>query len=84
MTTKLSPKSLSSQRILERVPSYQQKQLVHFLGGSGRIKDCSPLWGTWLYSIEMEFGPEPDCGRLGSETTILLTEPEIRGEALNG
>lgn len=84
-TTKLRTHSTSF-KVKSRtvnVPSFQQKQTVHFLGGTGTIKDCSPLLGTWLYAIEMEYGPEPDCGRLGSETTILLTESEIQGETIN-
>jgi hypothetical protein len=83
-TTKLRTHSISSKAksTMVDVPSFQQEQMVHFLGGTGTIKNCRQLLGTWLYAIEMEYGPEPDCGRLGSETTILLTESEIRGEAI--
>jgi hypothetical protein len=84
-TTKLRTHSTSfkTKSTMAAVPSFHQEQMVHFLGGTGTIKDCSPLLGTWLYAIEMEYGPEPNCGRLGPETTILLTESEIQGEAIN-
>jgi hypothetical protein len=84
-TTKLRTHSISckAELTMANVPSFQQEQIVRFLGGTGTIKNFRPFLGTWLYAIEMEYGPEPDCGRLGSETTILLTESEIRGEAIN-
>jgi len=34
--------------------------------------EARPESGTWTYVVEMELGPEPDMGRVGSETMILL------------
>jgi len=41
------------------------------VGGVGTIR-LPPESGTWTYVVEMELGPEPDMGRVGSETMILL------------
>jgi hypothetical protein len=30
-----------------------------------------------MYRVEMELGPEPEMGRIGSETTVLLYESDI-------
>jgi len=46
--------------------------MVCFVGGVGKIRSCRPESGTWTYVVEMELGPEPDMGRVGSETMILL------------
>ncbi|WP_263970519.1 hypothetical protein [Leptolyngbya sp. KIOST-1] len=32
---------------------------------------------TWFYTIEMTSGPEPDFGRVGGETTVLLSEADL-------
>jgi len=32
--------------------------------------EAPPESGTWTYVVEMELGPEPDMGRVGSETMI--------------
>jgi hypothetical protein len=51
---------------------------VQFSGGVGTIKSYQPNSNnTWTYAIEMEMGPEPNFGRVGFETTILLQETEI-------
>lgn len=59
------------------MPKFSKKQRVCFVGGVGTIKNCQPESGTWTYTVEMELGPEPDMGRVGSETTILLYEVDI-------
>ncbi|MBD2311026.1 hypothetical protein H6G20_04910 [Desertifilum sp. FACHB-1129] len=59
-------------------PKYRQNQQVLFLGGKGTIKKCRPDSGLWTYVIEMELGPEPEMGRVGPETTIVLDEPELQ------
>jgi len=51
--------------------------MVRFAGGVGRIKSYSPEKHTWTYAVEMEMGAEPDFGRIGAETTILLHEEDI-------
>ncbi|HEY9860029.1 MAG TPA: hypothetical protein V6D16_11035 [Candidatus Obscuribacterales bacterium] len=60
-------------------PRFHSHQRVCFVGGCGTIKYCQPYAQTWIYAIEMELGPEPEMGRIGAETTILLNESEIQG-----
>lgn len=55
--------------------------MVCFVGGVGIIKSYRPESNKWTYVVEMEMGPKPDCGRLGSETTIILYEDDILGVA---
>lgn len=59
-------------------PKFSRDQVVCFVGGVGTIRSCQPNSGTWTYVVEMELGPEPDMGRVGNETKILLLEPDIR------
>ncbi|HEY9848418.1 MAG TPA: hypothetical protein V6D28_03095 [Leptolyngbyaceae cyanobacterium] len=53
-------------------PRYNHNQTVSFTGGIGKIRNYRPDANTWKYIVEMEMGPLPDFGRIGSETTILL------------
>lgn len=64
------------------IPRFGKKQRVKFVGGIGTIRSWRPESGTWTYAVEMELGPEPDMGRIGSETTIILHEADIH-EVLN-
>lgn len=58
---------------------FSRNQIVYFSGGIGTIKSYLPNSNnTWTYAIEMEMEPEPDFGRVGFETTILLHETEIQ------
>lgn len=59
------------------MPKFSKKQKVGFVGGTGTIKNCLPESGTWTYAVEMELGPEPEMGRVGSETTVLFHETDI-------
>jgi hypothetical protein len=59
-------------------PRFRQGQTVQFVGGSGTIQDYRCESGTWTYLVEMLLGPEPEMGRIGSETTIVLYETDIR------
>lgn len=59
-------------------PKFSQEQMVCFRGGTGKIRSCYLESGTWAYAVEMALGPEPDAGRVGSETTILLYEADIQ------
>lgn len=58
-------------------PGFRLNQQVCFSGGIGIIKNYQSEAQTWAYVIEMELGPEPEIGRLGAETMILLNEAEI-------
>ena len=60
------------------LPRFQQNQLVCFVGGAGIIASLIASTKTWFYRIEMAQGPEPEMGRIGSETTILLDEADIQ------
>lgn len=62
-------------------PQFYPNQTVYFIGGCGIVKNCQPYARTWAYAVEMELGPEPEMGRIGSEATILLIEAEIRSSA---
>lgn len=59
------------------LPKFNRSETVSFLGGIGTIKSFQPTSGTWMYRVEMELGPEPEMGRIGSETTVLLYESDI-------
>lgn len=65
-----------------KTPRFNKNQMVCFVGGVGKIRSCRPESGTWTYVVEMELGPEPDMGRVGSETMILLLEADIH-EVMN-
>lgn len=59
-------------------PKFDLEQMVRFLGGTGTIKSLHPEAKTWTYTVEMSMGLEPDFGRIGAETTIVLDEMEIQ------
>lgn len=58
-------------------PRFSEGQTVKFLGGEGVITRCQPNASSWAYLVEMAMGPEPDMGRVGCETTILLFEVDL-------
>ncbi|KAF3886845.1 MULTISPECIES: hypothetical protein [Nostocales] len=60
-------------------PKFNKYQVVRFVGGVGKILYFQPDSHTWKYAVEMAKGPEPDMGRIGPETTILLHEEDIDG-----
>ena len=60
------------------IPRFSRDEIVRFAGVVGRIKSYQPNLNTWTYTVEMEMGPEPDFGRVGSETTLLLEEADIQ------
>ncbi len=60
------------------LPRFLKSQVVCFVGGVGTVKSYQPDSNTWSYAIEMDMGPEPDFGRVGSETTILLLEADVQ------
>ncbi len=59
------------------VPKFSQNQFVRFIGGEGKVKHFRPTAGSWLYTVEMEMGPEPEMGRVGYETMIVLPETDL-------
>jgi hypothetical protein len=58
-------------------PKFGKGQKAKFIGGLGTIIQCHPNSGNWSYLVEMEMGSEPEMGRIGYETTILLFETDI-------
>lgn len=65
------------QKTIEQ-PKFCKEQQVFFLGGWGIIKNSFLSAGKWLYLVEMELGPEPEMGRIGPETTILLYQTDLQ------
>lgn len=63
---------------LRTIPKFSKDEMVRFAGGMGTIRNYHFNANTWVYVIEMEMGPEPDYGRVGSETTILLQETDLQ------
>lgn len=63
--------------ILMSAPIFQQTQRVRFIGGEGIVRDFKPESGDWIYDIEMALGLEPNFGRVGAETMIVLNEAEL-------
>lgn len=61
---------------LER--QYPPNQKVQFIGGEGIVLSSSFEGGNWRYLVEMPQGREPDFGRAGAETMVLLNERELR------
>ena len=61
-------------------PRFERDQAVKFIGGSGKIKNHHYESGSWFYYVEMAMGSEPDFGRVGCETMILLSESELLSE----
>ena len=59
-------------------PQFDCHQTVRFFGGIGKIKDIQREAICWIYHVEMIQGIEPDFGRIGAETTIVLEEHDIR------
>lgn len=59
-------------------PRFDRHQTVRFFGGTGKIKDIQRQDICWIYHVEMDKGVEPDFGRIGAETTIVLEEQDIR------
>jgi hypothetical protein len=61
-------------------PKFRTNHSVSFAGGQGVIRSANWEFGRWTYLIEMALGVEPEFGRIGAETMILLEENELRGQ----
>lgn len=59
-------------------PKFYKAQLVYFVGGEGIVCSSHSEAGRWTYLIEMALGPEPTCGRVEAETTVLLNKADLR------
>lgn len=58
-------------------PKFVPNQTVRFIGGMGKIKSIQQQDSRWVYTIKMSMGAEPDFGRVGAETTIVLAEQDV-------
>ncbi|MGV2826561.1 hypothetical protein [Myxosarcina sp. GI1(2024)] len=59
-------------------PKFYPHQTVSFIGGTGKIINRQLEANKWIYTVEMIMGSEPEFGRVGTETTIVLQESEIQ------
>lgn len=66
--------------VKKSTPLFCQGQQVRFIGGAGIVKSFFPNAGSWFYQVEMEMGPVPAMGRIGYETTVLLSEVDMTDE----
>ncbi|MEM1255038.1 MAG: hypothetical protein AAGI69_21600 [Cyanobacteria bacterium P01_H01_bin.21] len=64
--------------VTANAPNFCRNQRVSFVGGEGTVESYRSEADTWIYLIKMSMGPEPDFGRMGGETTIVLLESELR------
>ncbi|MGD1949852.1 MAG: hypothetical protein ACFB14_09420 [Leptolyngbyaceae cyanobacterium] len=63
--------------IAGNAPNFHHNQRVRFVGGEGTVESYRSEADTWIYLIKMSMGPEPDFGRIGGETTIVLLESDL-------
>lgn len=63
--------------IVTPVPRFRKGQTVKFVGGTGTVKSHHLDSSSWTYLVEMAMGPEPEMGRIGYETTLLLNESDL-------
>jgi hypothetical protein len=61
-----------------KVQSFDLDQRVRFLGGEGIVRNFKFEAENWTYLVEMPLGREPNFGRIGAETMVLLSETELR------
>jgi hypothetical protein len=59
------------------VPKFHPDQVVRFMGGQGLVRSYKFEFGNWTYLVEMAMGLEPDFGRVGPETMVLLDEADL-------
>ena len=65
---------------LLNAPKFREQQQVCFTGGQGTILSLQADGVDWLYSVEMPLGLEPDMGRIGYETIVLMSETELNSD----
>lgn len=63
---------------IDRVHTFNREQKVKFVGGEGIVRNFKFEDEHWLYVVEMPLGREPEFGRIGAETMVLLSEIELR------
>ncbi len=68
---------MSTNATFLKMPRFGNNQRVRFIGGEGIVRKLQHESASWNYVIEMEMGSEPDFGRVGAETIIVLSEAEL-------
>lgn len=63
--------------IAANTPNFCYAQRVRFVGGEGTVESYRSEADTWIYLIKMSMGSEPDFGRVGGETTVVLFESDL-------
>jgi hypothetical protein len=61
-----------------KVHSFDLDQWVQFPGGEGIVRNFKFEAENWTDLVEMPLGVEPNFGRIGAETMVLLSETELR------
>jgi hypothetical protein len=77
MRTSLHEDEIIMAATITKVPQFRKGERVRFVGGVGTINNYQLEAGNWTYAVEMDMGPEPEMGRIGYETTILLNEVDL-------
>ncbi len=63
--------------VILKIHSFNYGQSVKFTGGEGIVKSFKFDNRAWTYLIEMPMGAEPNFGRMGAETMVLIKEAEL-------
>jgi hypothetical protein len=63
---------------IEKIHTFKLAQRVKFFGGEGIVRQVKFEAQHWTYLVEMPLGREPEFGRVGAETMVLLRETELR------
>jgi hypothetical protein len=63
---------------IDKRHTFKLAQRVKFLGGEGIVRHVKFEDRHWTYLVEMPLGREPEFGRVGAETMVLLSETELR------
>ena len=63
---------------IEKKHNFDRAQRVKFAGGEGIVRSFTFAAQHWTYLVEMPLGQEPQFGRIGAETMVLLSETELR------
>jgi hypothetical protein len=63
---------------IDKIHTFKLAQRVKFSGGEGIVRHVKFEAQHWTYLVEMQLGREPEFGRVGAETMVLLSETELR------
>lgn len=64
-------------KVSVKLNSFDLNRQVNFVGGEGIVRGVRFEGGIWKYLVEMPQGQAPTFGRVGAETTVLLSETEL-------